>query len=209
MKKMMIAGGAAALALTAVIGGVAVAQQAPAERSAARADADRDGRITQAEFVQARVQRLTAMDANNDGSVTAEERAAGKQAQRAERVAARFDRLDTDRNGSISRAEFEARPERAGRGQRAGKGPGGPRGERMAARREARGPVVIAEAQAKATQAFARLDVDNDGAVTVEERRGARQQMREGRQERRAERMARREARGTQTPPSPPAPASE
>ncbi len=206
MKKMMIAGGAAALALTAVIGGVAMAQQAPAERPAASADADRDGRITQAEFVQARVQRLTAMDANNDGSVTTEERAAGKQAQRAERMAARFDRLDTDRNGSISRAEFEARPERAGRGPRAGKGP---RTERMAARREARGPLVIAEAQARASEAFARLDVDNDGAVTVEERRGVLQQMREGRQERRAERVARREARGTQTPPSPPAPASE
>lgn len=209
MKKMMIAGGAAAIALTAVIGGVAVAQQAPTERPAARADADRDGRITQAEFVQARVQRLTAMDADNDGSVTAEERAAGKQAQHAERMAARFDRLDTDRDGSISRTEFEARPQRTGRGPRAGKGAGGPRAERMAARREARGPVVIAEAQTKATEAFARLDVNNDGAVTVEERRGARQQMREGRQERRAERVARREARGTQTPPSPPAPASE
>lgn len=206
MKKTMIAASAAALALTAVIGGVAVAQQAPAESPAASADADRDGRITQAEFVQARVQRLTAMDANNDGSVTAEERAAAKQAKRAERMAARFDRLDTDGNGSISRAEFDARPDRAGRGPRAGKVGQGPRAERMAARRQARGPVVIAEAQAKASEAFARLDANNDGAVTVEERRAACQQMRQTRQERRAERVAR---RATQTPPSPPAPASE
>ncbi len=204
MKKTHIAGGIAALALAGLIGGVAVAQQAPTERRATRADADGDGRISEAEFVGQRVQRLGAVDADRDGSVTAQERQAGQAARRAERMTARFDRLDADRDGAISRAEFEARPARA---QRAGKGPrAAQRAERMAAHRDARAPVVIAEAQTRAATAFARLDADADGFVTIEERRAGRVALREVRQERRAERMAR---RATQTPPSPPAPSTE
>lgn len=215
MKKTLILGGAAALALLTA-GGVAIAQQAPAPQARhARADVDIDGRISQAEFVQSRVGRLTAMDANRDGTVTPEEARAGRDAQRAERRVAMFDRLDADKDGSISRAEFEARPERgprgpeqAGerRGPRAhagghfgrgpGRGHGGERGQR--------GPVVIAEAQAKATEAFTRMDADHDGFVTQAERQAARAQMREHRQERRAERMARRQGQ-----PSPQAPVSE
>ena len=45
------------------------------------ADADSDGRITQAEFTAAAMARFDGMDANSDGTVTAAER----QAQRAER----------------------------------------------------------------------------------------------------------------------------
>lgn len=209
MKKTMIAGGVAALALMGVVGGVAVAQQAPAPTEArqARGDADGDGRISQAEFVQQRVARLTTADANGDGSVSAEESAAGREAMKAQRASSRFDRMDANSDGSISRAEFDAQTAaRAERGPRADKGPrGGQRAERMAARREARGPVVIAESQTKATESFARLDADSDGYVTVEERRAGREQMRESRQERRAERMAR---RGAQTA-SPAGPASE
>ncbi|MBB5744638.1 EF-hand domain-containing protein [Brevundimonas variabilis] len=209
MKKTMMIGGAAALALSAAVGGAALAQQAPAERSPARADANRDGQITRAEFVDARVQRLKAIDTDGDGTITRAERAGAKQARRAERLEGRFDRLDTDRNGAISRTEFQARPERGGRGPGADRmGRGGPRGERMAARREARGPLVIAEAEARATEAFARMDANSDGAVTVAERRAARQQMRQVRQERRAERVARRAAPGSQTQ-SPPTPGSE
>lgn len=206
MKKTMIAGGTAALAFAAALGGAAFAQQAPAERAPARADANRDGQITQTEFVDARVQRLTAMDTNRDGSITGAERSSAKQARRAERMAGRFDRLDADGNGSISRAEFEARPGAAGNGQRAGRVAA--RSERMAARREARAPLVIADAQTKAMETFARMDTDNDGAVTVAERRSARQQMREVRQERRAERVARRAGARSQTQ-SLPAPGSE
>ena len=205
MKKTIIAGGVAALALMGVVGGVAVAQQAPAPTEArqARGDTDGDGRISQAEFVQQRVARLTTADANGDGSVSADEAVAGRAAMKAQRAASRFDRMDANSDGSISRAEFDAQAAaRAERGPRAGKGP---RGERMAARREARGPVVIAEAQTKATEAFARLDADSDGYMTVQERRAGREQMRESRQERRAERMAR---RGAQTA-SRAAPASE
>lgn len=211
MKKTLILGGAAALSLLTV-GGVAIAQQAPAPQARhARADADSDGRVSQAEFVQSRVSRLTTLDANRDGTVTVEEMRAAREARQAERRVAMFDRLDADKDGSISRAEFEARPERGARGpERAGqhrgprahhmRGPG--RGNGMGGQRGERGPVVIAEAQAKATEAFARIDADHDGYITQAERQAARADMREHRQERRAERMARRQA-------SPPAPVSE
>lgn len=209
MKKTMMIGGAAALALAAAVGGAALAQQTPAERPAVRGDAARDGQITRAEFVDARIQRLNAMDTDGDGTITNAERTAAKQAGQAERMTGRFDRLDTDRNGSLSRAEFEARPDRGGRGPGGDRiGRGGPRGERMAARREARGPLVIAEAEARTTAAFTRMDANNDGAVTLDERRSARQQMHQARQERRAERAARRTAEPSQTQ-SPAAPGSE
>lgn len=203
MNKTLLVGGLAALTLAAA-GGVAIAQQTPDRPARAmRADADGDNRISQAEFVGQRVQRLTATDTNRDGSVTADERRVAAQTRMAGRADARFDRMDADDDGSISRAEFdaqrEARADRA-RPARAHRGPG--RMGQRAARMEARGPVVIAEAQAKAEQAFARLDGDNDGFVTAAERSAGHQAMREQRRERMAERRAQRQA-------SRPAPASE
>lgn len=193
VKKTLLIGGLAALTLA---GGVAVAQQAPtAPRGMARADADGDGRLNQAEFVARRVDRLTAADANRDGSVSADERVAAKAARRAERRAGAFDRLDADEDGVLSRAEFEApRAARAERQPRAGR-------RAMRAARMDR-TVVIADAQAKAQQAFTRLDADSDGFVTAEEQSAGRQAMREQRMERRAERRAARQA-------SPQPPASE
>ena len=208
MKKTIVAGALAALTLAAA-GGVALAQQAPAR--ALRADADGDGRISQAEFVSRRVQRLTAADADRDGSVAPEEMRAAFQARTAERADARFQRLDANNDGAISRAEFdsqhaarvEAGQQRAARPGRMHRGAGmAHRGQRMAGR----GPVSIAEAQGKAEQAFTRLDADHDGFITTAERqagmRAMREQRREGMTERRAARQAQRQA-------SPPAPASE
>jgi len=206
MNKTLLVGGLAALALAAAAaGGVAVAQQTP-ERPPARgmrADADGDQRLSQAEFVSRRVDRLTAADADRDGSVTADERRDAAGARRAGRADSRFDRLDADDDGVISKAEFDARREaRAGQGPRAARAH---RGARRAERMEARGPVVITEAQARAEAAFVRLDADHDGFVTVAERRTARADRREHRLERRAERRAARQAQQA----SPPAPASE
>jgi hypothetical protein len=73
-------------------------------------------------------------------------------------------------------------------------------------RMEPRGPVVIADVQARAEQAFTRLDADQDGFVTVEEGRAARQGMRQNRRERMVERRA---AHRGQRQASPQAPASE
>ncbi len=204
MHKTLLAGSLAVLMLASA--GVAIAQQAPARPM--RADADGDSRLSQAEFVGQRVQRLTAIDADRDGSVTADERRAAMQARRAGRADARFDRLDANDDGSVSRAEFdtargtghEARADRGHRPMRAQRGPA--RGQRGMARMETRGPVVIADVQTRAEQAFARLDADHDGFVTAAEGRAGRQAMREHRRERMAERRAARQA-------SPPASASE
>ncbi|MDP3803161.1 EF-hand domain-containing protein [Brevundimonas sp.] len=198
MNKSLLVGGMAALALAAAAG-VAIAQQSPARPAhGARADVDGDGRVSQAEFVGRRVQRLTAADANSDGSVAPDEMRAARRAHMAARADAGFDRMDADDDGAISRAEFDARREaRAHHGPRRA-GRGAARGGHM----ETRGPVVIAEAQSRAEQAFARLDADNDGFVTAAERQAGRQAMREHHRERMAQRRAQRQA-------SPQAPASE
>lgn len=187
MKKTVVIGGMVAVTFAALAGGV-MAQQARPER-AARAE------MTQAAFVDARVARLTTSDANSDGTVTAEERQAAHQAKRAERADSRFARMDTNGDGSISRAEFDAprqaRAERGPRPERAGmRGPRGGRQADRAARMENHGPVVIAEARAKAEQAFARMDADGNGTVTATERQAVRGERRARMTERRAARQA-------------------
>lgn len=182
MKRTVLIGGLAALTLAA--GGVAVAQQAPQDPPRhARGDKDGDGRISRAEFVDGRVARLATLDANRDGTVAVEERQAAQAARRAQAADRAFARMDANGDGAVTRAEFDAvradRGERrAERGERRGgrgmhRGRGGPRG--------VQGPVVIADAQAKAEQAFARLDANGDGYVTAEERQAQRAERRERR----------------------------
>lgn len=210
-----IIGGVAALALAVAAGG-ALAQsqpqgqiqgqtQAPASprAHALRGDADRDGRLSQAEFVEGRAARLAAVDANRDGSVTRDEMQAAMQARRAQRADQRFAKLDANGDGSITRAEFDAGHAARGdhpRPHRAMRRMGGHRGPHAQPARE-RGPVVIAEVRARAAERFAKLDVDGDGFVTAQEQRTARQAQV---QQRRAQRQARR-----QSQPSPQAPVSE
>lgn len=202
MNKTLIVGGLAAIALTAA---GAAAAQTPPDRPH-RGDTDGDGRISRAEFISGRVSRLTALDTNRDGSVGREEMQAGREARRDDMADRRFDRADANDDGSISRAEFdaarEARPER---GDRAGRPGRGGRGAMMAGRRGRggeRGPVVIAEAEARLGEQFARLDADSDGYITPAEGQAGRERMREGRRERMRERRAQRQA-------SPATPASE
>jgi len=212
--KTLLVGGVAALTL-ATAAGVAIAQQAGTDQERPnrmqRADTDNDGRISRAEFVDGRIGRLTALDANRDGSVSAEEMQGQREARRSEHADRRFARMDANGDGSVTRAEFdaaaEARPER---GERAGRrhGPRGPHraGGPHEARGEGRerGPIVIAEAQAKAEQGFARIDTDSDGYVTAEEQRAAHEARRETRRERMSERRAARPQ-----PASPAMPTSE
>lgn len=203
MRKTFI-GGVAAVALAAAAG-VAMAQiptpQSGAERvRPPRGDADSDGRISQAEFVDRRLARLTAADANGDGSVTREEMRAALQARHAERADKRFAKLDADGNGAITRAEFDAA--RGERGARLDRAHGGGRHHMMRVahrgQRAERGPVVIADMRTKLTERFAKLDANSDGFVAADEQRAARQ----------AHREQRREARRMREPASP-APASE
>ena len=123
------------------------------------------------------------------------------QAKRAERRAAMFDRLDANKDGSISRTEFDApRAEHVGRGHRGGMHGGA---QRMGRNGEGRAPIVITEAEQKASEAFARLDANRDGTLTGEERRA-------GMQARRAEMREKRHERRQAAPAaSPSTPASE
>lgn len=204
MKTTFAAAAVSVLLLT--LGGVAAAQTT-APGTAPQRQARMAQPVTQADFVQRRVERLRAADANRDGQVTAEEMHAHAQARRAERRAALFDRLDADKNGAVSRAEFEASRqqmrgdarERGGRWGHARRDAGQGRMGGRDMRGEAdRFPIAIAEVERKAAETFARMDANRDGTLTVEERRAA---MQAGR----AEMRQRREPR----PASPSAPVSE
>jgi len=195
----------------AAAAGAATAQVPPAPVVGAlaphHARADPNRQITRAEFVDARIARLTALDTNRDGVVSPEERAAAMQARRAERAGDRFAKLDANGDGSISRAEFDAghaarpdRPERARSGQR-----GGPRHAMRGPEGRERGPVVISEAAARLGEQFDKMDADRDGVISADERRGVMSAQREQRQERRAARQTQHQAQQ----PASPVPASE
>ncbi|MRL69218.1 EF-hand domain-containing protein [Brevundimonas sp. SPF441] len=199
----------------AAAAGAATAQVPPAPAAGAPAPhhsrADPNRQITRAEFVDARIARLTALDTNRDGVVSPEERTAAMQARRAERAGDRFAKLDANGDGSISRAEFDAghaaRPDRAPRADRAGhrEGRRGGAHHAMRGQERERGPVVIAEASAKLGERFDKMDANRDGVISSDERRAAMSAQREQRQERRAARQAQHQAQQ----PASPVPASE
>lgn len=163
----------------------------------AQMDAPREGRRMAAPMTRADVEakvkdRFAKMDLNRDGAVTKEEVGQMREQRREERRDRAFAMLDTDRNGSISRSEFDARAtKREGAGaMRQGmmrkrmmrravmaRAMGG----RMFARADANndGRVTLNEALTPAMAAFDRADANRDGTVTPEERRDARQKMRE------------------------------
>jgi hypothetical protein len=137
-----------ALAITA---GAASAQERGGPM--ARADADGDGVITRAEFIEARLAPLRRLDADGDGTIT-----------RAE--------ADAARAAAPERAN-DRPPPRPGRGEGRRGERRGPPGERGLDRL----PVTLAEAEARAAEGFARFDLDNDGRVTAAEMDEARSRM--------------------------------
>lgn len=231
MNRTRLLAGLAAASLM-LIAGAASAQDA--RPGLMRADTNGDSRLSKAEFVEARIAPLIAMDADRDGAVTPAERAAARQARAAAAATRHFDKLDADKDGVVSRTEFEAaapraRPDRARTRARH-------QGARHAARRAARSgpeagqaraapaPILIAEVRARAEAAFDRLDADKDGFLVRTEMQAARAALRDRREARRSEmkagdaqagatRDARREARRLRreniAPASPPSPASE
>ena len=192
MKKMIVLGGVAVLAMS----GAALAQTDSDGQRGWRMDPN--ARVSQAEFVDRRVARLTTMDANNDGVVAREEMQAQRQARMAERRSQMFERMDVDSDGSITRAEYDAahaqrmeqRAERGEAGERRG-GRGHRGAHRMGMRLDRDGQGVnIEQARQRATEQFARMDADGDGFVTGAEMRAQHEARRAERQARRAERRA-------------------
>lgn len=192
MKKMIVLGGVAVLAMS----GAALAQTDSDGQRGWRMDPN--ARVSQAEFVDRRVARLTTMDANSDGVVAREEMQAQRQARMAERRSQMFERMDADSDGSITRAEYDAahaqrmeqRAERGEAGERRG-GRGHRGAHRMGMRLDRDGQGVnIEQARQRATEQFARMDADGDGFVTGAEMRAQHEARRAERQARRAERRA-------------------
>ena len=195
MKKFSLLSGAM-LALLAM-----PALAAPAASGArANPDADGNGVLTRAEVEADVARRFATLDANKDGKIDEGDRAAHRKGK----ADAMFTAADTDRNGTISRAEFDAamatreakRSERRAamaehrggsergpghhgqRGKRGGHG-----GERLLAMVDANGDKAVtpAEMRTAALARFDRIDANKDGQVTAEERAAMRGQRGEGR----------------------------
>lgn len=166
MKVLLIAS-AAALAF----GGAAVAQDG--RRGPMAADTDGDGRLSQAEFVASALTRFDRNDANRDGTISMDEVRSAVDARRDARRERVFAALDADSDGAISRAEFDARAEH--RGERGGGFRRGDRHRRPGGRVgvEADG-ITRSEAETRAAAAFDRMDANDDGYLSQEDRQGRR-----------------------------------
>jgi hypothetical protein len=218
MNKYLL-GGAAAVAVVAIAPAIAqTAQPAPAPviqrihvapKAHTRAevgthvrtmfeklDANRDGYVTKAEAEAAKANRADRIAKRME-----RRGAAGSPGQRLANRGEMFDRLDTNRDGSISRAEFEAAPARHERrvvvrtdrnadGIADGPRAGGMRAMRMGmgmglggrmfdmADGNRDGRVTLQEATAAAYRHFDTADANRDGQITREERMQMHQRMR-------------------------------
>ena len=202
-----------ALALAALLGtGAATAQEkAPATHAAAATsgantalasfleqfDSDGDGSVSWGQFVDFRKQRYAETDENKDGSVEVEEytneylgrldrRMETERKGQIEQTHARIKALDTDKDGVISRAEYQASGERAfGHYEKnAALAAQKPAGQRSAINmpsthtREGMLEIYDADGDGKVSraeydhgrdEAFARTDSDKDGRLSGEE----------------------------------------
>ena len=71
-------------------------------------DLNADGKITRAEADEFILKEQSGADMNGDGAVSFEEAKAHRQAKREQRARDRYQRLDTDGDGVVSVAEFQA-----------------------------------------------------------------------------------------------------
>lgn len=161
-------------------------------------DSNNDGVVTRAEVETGVARRFAKLDANQDGRVDEGDRSAHRKAKQG----GIFGMMDADRNGNISRVEFDAattvrqaeRSERraamAGRrgerkygyGMRGMRGQGG---ERRLAIADANGDKAVtpAEMLTAALARFDRIDANKDGQVTAEERAAMRAERGQGRRD--------------------------
>lgn len=179
MNKFVIAG-AAALAL----GIPAVAQMAPKGDRAERASQP----VTRTDL-EARIKdRFAKRDTNRDGVITREEVQEARAERRRDRQDRAFAMMDADKNGQISRAEFDSVRERRAemRGKHDGEGKrhgwrhrrGGAMMGGMFARGDNDGRVTLDEVLSRSLARFDAADTDRNGTLTPEERRAAREKIR-------------------------------
>ena len=187
MKKSMILGGAALIAVAATAAGVATAQDAAVRP-------DRDAAVTRQQVIERADQRFARLDLNNDGQATADEARQAHEQRRAEHAGRMFERIDLNHDGNISRSEFEQVRGHRGEGRAAGdEGPGrhhgrrgmhGMRGGGHAAMCGEQGFVTREQMRERALERFDRLDANHDGTLTADERRQGRSQWRDRARER-------------------------
>jgi len=72
-------------------------------------DANGDGQITKAEIADHRSEVFKAMDANNDGVLDKQEHLNFVVARMTPRIENRYQKMDSDNDGKVSAAEFEAK----------------------------------------------------------------------------------------------------
>ena len=101
-----------AIATVLLISSGVVLAQAPEGSALERADANRDGKVTRQEYIDARAAQFARMDRNGDGVVDdADSGDRGDQSFVAKRAAAAMrGRIDTNSDGKISKEEFVNSP---------------------------------------------------------------------------------------------------
>ncbi len=162
---------------------------------AEKADTNKDGLISQAEFLTQSDQRFTATDTDANGVLTPAERTAFRKQKREERAQARFGKADTNGDGQVSKDEYNAaralgkqrlkrRMDANGDGVLTGEDRQirkVKRQERRAKRQKMRhkfrpdtngdGVIDKAEFKTAANAIFARLDKNGDGMLDASEQR--------------------------------------
>jgi len=115
MKTTYWIAGVLAVGLGAGVASMAVANQGGPNRPSFEAlDADKDGKVTQAELDAHKAQEFAKADADGDGMLSAAEMLARAKVQENNRMANRVNkmiaRIDADKDGMVSAAEMQAMP---------------------------------------------------------------------------------------------------
>lgn len=159
-----------------------------------RFDTDADGKITQAEIDTTVAEMYAAADADTSGGVSLDEFKAAYAREFSDLKVRAFQRLDTDGDGSVSKAEFEARGGRMmdgrGRGFRSGM-----MGQGQGMMGQGQGQGMMGQGQGMMGQGMGMNNDDGRGpGMRGEGKRGQNQAGREARQDVREARQAARAA---------------